>query len=87
MVYTDWAPEVLCTLIKVPGSADIAHTRPIGIVDILRNCFMGIQFKLIVTVWVNTGVLSQKQFGSLPNKGTEQARLVQVLALEFAWVM
>ena len=48
---------------------------------------MGIQFKLIVTVWVNTGVLSQKQFGSLPNKGTEQARLVQVLALEFAWVM
>ena len=48
---------------------------------------MGIQFKLIVTVWVNTGVLSKKQFGSLPNKGTEQARLVQVLTLEFAWVM
>jgi len=87
MVYTAWEAEVLITLMKVPGSTDVKNTRPVGLVDILRNAFMGIQFKLIVETWVEHEMLSKIQYGSLPQRGTEQARLVQVLTLEYARMM
>ena len=87
MVYTAWEAEVLITLMKVPGSTDVKNTRPVGLVDILRNAFMGIQFKLIADTWVEHQILSQIQYGSLPQRGTEQARLVQVLTMEYARIM
>ena len=38
-----WREEVLCTLGKVAGSEAISDTRPIGLVDVLRNCVMGVR--------------------------------------------
>ena len=87
MVYTDWTVEVLVTLLKVQGSKDINDTRPIGLVDVLRNQFMGMHMALIVGVWAEHEVIAHPQYGFMPNKGTDQARLVQVLVMEISMIL
>ena len=45
MPYRSWRKEVVVTLPKMVGSAHLDHVRPIGLINILRNAFMGVQLR------------------------------------------
>ena len=68
---------------KVAGSTDIKDTRPIVLVDVLRNCFLGIQFKGVVRTWVRWAAIDALQYGFMPHVGTETARLVMHMTMGY----
>jgi len=86
MVYKCWATEVLVTLPKVAGSSQLKDIRPIGLLSVLRNAFMAIQYKGVRRTWHELGVIASTQYGCLTGLGTEGVRLVQNAAYESAWV-
>jgi len=47
---------------------------------------MGIQFKLINTVWDELGLIDSLQYGFRPGLGTEQARCVSTLTMEHCFI-
>ena len=75
-IYSDWAEEILCTLVKVPGSQDVNDTRPIGLVAILRNALEGIEFDRIQMTWEETKHRAGTQNGFKTARGTDDGRLI-----------
>lgn len=86
MIFRSWDTEVLVTLPKIPGSSHLDHTRPIGLIAILRNAFMGIQFEGVQRTWDELQVLSTRNTGGRPGMGTESMRMVKNAGYENAWV-
>ena len=84
--YEMWQDEVICTVPKVPGSAALDDTRPIRLVPILRNVFMGIQTMLMQDTWDETRLLSTLQHGFVRKMGTQGLRLIQNTIYEFAYL-
>ena len=86
MPYRSWCKEVVVTLPKVVGSAHLDHVRPIGLINILRNAFMGVQFEGVQRTWDEMQVLSTRQTGGRAGMGTESMRMVKSVAYEYAYV-
>ena len=82
MIFSMWAPEVLATLPKVPGSVHVDDIRPIGLVVILRNAFTGTQMRIARVVWYKYDMHAREQFGGVMRVSTDGARLVQNCAFE-----
>ena len=85
-IYSDWAEEILCTLVKVPGSQDVNDTRPIGLVAILRNALEGIEFDRIQMTWEETQHLAGTQNGFRTAKGTDDGRLIATATSEDCYI-
>ena len=85
-IYSDWAEEVLCTLVKVPGSQDVNDTRPIGLVAILRNAPGGIEFDKIQRAWEGTQHLANYQNGFRTARGTDDGRLIATATSEECYI-
>ena len=86
MVYSSWGTEVVVTLPKVIGSSHLDHVRPIGLINVLRNAFMGLQFAGVQRTWDELQVLSTRQTGGRPGMGTESMRMVKNAAFETAYM-
>lgn len=86
MVYSDWSDELLLTLAKVRGSSKLTDVRPIGLVILLRNTLMALQYEGVQQTWHELQVMSKVQYGSTRRLGTSQCRLLQNCAYEQSWI-
>ena len=73
--------EVLCTVNKVMGSADVNDTRPVGLVFLWRSMLMGIQFDKVMHTLEGLQALSRWQTGGRVGQGSGiallEAQLIQ----------
>jgi len=85
-VFSQCSLELLCTLSKVAGSSNISDTRPIGLVEFMRNALDGIQASCIDRTWHETKHLSQKQNGFVRGRGTMQGRWIATTISEHCYM-
>jgi len=85
-VYSSWADEILLTVPKVHGSSLLNDIRPIGLIELLRNAFFGIQYATIKDTWEDLELVSTTQYGAQRGIGTAEFRMMEVCIYETCYI-
>ena len=78
--------RILLTVPEVHGSSLLNDIRPIGLIELLRNAFFGIQYATIKDTWEDLELVSTTQYGAQRGIGTAEFRMMEVCIYETCYI-